>query len=64
MKGFPPEYVRGNRPTVLPGATRRRGPRRRRTSSAEDVLGERYDRGEITAEEYRQRLRVLQRKSD
>lgn len=40
---------------------RRRGPWRR-TGSAEDVLGERYARGEITAEEYRQRLGVLQRK--
>jgi len=40
---------------------RRRGPWHR-TSSADDVLAERYARGEITAEEYRQRLGVLQRK--
>jgi putative membrane protein len=41
---------------------RRRGPQWHRTSSAEDVLAERYARGEITADEYRQRLGVLQRK--
>lgn len=41
---------------------RGRGGRWHRTSSAEDVLAERYARGEITAEEYRQRLGVLQRK--
>jgi putative membrane protein len=41
---------------------RRRGGGWHRTSSAEEVLGERYARGEITAEEYRQRLGVLQRK--
>jgi putative membrane protein len=33
-----------------------------RTSSAEEVLGERYARGEISAEEYRQRREVLRRK--
>lgn len=33
-----------------------------RTSSAEDVLAERYAKGEISADEYRQRLGVLQRK--
>jgi putative membrane protein len=33
-----------------------------RTHSAEEVLGERYARGEITADEYRQRLGVLRRK--
>jgi putative membrane protein len=30
---------------------------------AEDILGERYARGEISADEYRQRLDVLRRKS-
>jgi putative membrane protein len=30
--------------------------------SAEEVLAERYAKGEISAEEYRQRLGVLQRK--
>jgi putative membrane protein len=39
----------------------RRGPWRG-TSSAEDVLAERYARGEIGADEYQQRLGVLQRK--
>jgi putative membrane protein len=34
------------------------------THSAEDVLAERYAKGEISAEEYRQRLGVLQRKGD
>jgi uncharacterized membrane protein len=32
------------------------------THSAEEVLAERYAKGEISAEEYRQRLGVLQRK--
>jgi putative membrane protein len=41
---------------------RRRGPAWHRTSSAEDILAERYARGEISVEEYRQRLDVLQRK--
>jgi putative membrane protein len=40
--------------------------RRRRdhwqTRSAEEILGERYARGEITADEYHQRLEVLRRK--
>lgn len=40
--------------------------RRRRdhwqTHSAEQVLAERYAKGEISADEYRQRLGVLQRK--
>ncbi|MGH2526768.1 MAG: SHOCT domain-containing protein [Actinomycetota bacterium] len=31
------------------------------THSAEEVLGERYAKGEITAEEYQQRLDVLRR---
>jgi len=31
------------------------------TRSAEEVLGERYAKGEITAEEYHQRLDVLRR---
>jgi uncharacterized membrane protein len=40
-----------------------RGRRARwRTDSAEEILGERYARGEITADEYRQRLGVLRRK--
>jgi putative membrane protein len=38
---------------------RRRGWRRDPSASAEAVLGERYARGEITEEEYRDRLRVL-----
>lgn len=33
-----------------------------RTHSAEEVLGERYAKGEISADEYRQRLGVLRRK--
>lgn len=33
-----------------------------RWSSAEEVLGERYARGEITADEYRDRIGVLRRK--
>ena len=33
-----------------------------RWSSAEDVLAERYAKGEISADEYHQRLGVLQRK--
>jgi putative membrane protein len=33
-----------------------------RWSSTEDVLAERYARGEISADEYRQRLGVLRRK--
>jgi putative membrane protein len=32
------------------------------THSAEEILAERYAKGEISAEEYRQRLGVLQRK--
>jgi putative membrane protein len=32
---------------------------RGRTQSAEEILGERYARGEITLEEYRQRREVL-----
>jgi putative membrane protein len=32
------------------------------TASAEEILGERYARGEISVEEYRQRLDVLRRK--
>jgi putative membrane protein len=34
----------------------------RRWNPAEDVLAERYARGEISAEEYHQRLGVLRRK--
>jgi putative membrane protein len=34
-----------------------------RTHSAETVLAERYAKGEISADEYRQRLDVLKRKS-
>jgi putative membrane protein len=41
---------------------RRRGHDWHATTSAEGVLAERYARGEITADEYRQRLGVLQRK--
>lgn len=41
---------------------RRRGPGWHHTTSAEGVLAERYARGEITADEYHQRLGVLQRK--
>jgi putative membrane protein len=41
--------------------------RRRRdhwqTQSAEEVLAERYAKGEISADEYRERLSVLQRKN-
>jgi putative membrane protein len=33
-----------------------------RGHSAEDVLAERYARGEITVEDYRERLRVLKEK--
>lgn len=33
-----------------------------RSASAEDVLAERYARGEISADEYRQRLAVLRTK--
>ena len=39
-----------------------RGGRRRRGDSAEATLGERFARGEITADEYRQRLAVLRGK--
>ena len=40
-----------------------RGRRERwHTHSAEQVLGERYAKGEITADEYQQRLNVLRRK--
>jgi putative membrane protein len=38
---------------------RRRGWRRDPSGSGEAVLGERYARGEITEDEYRERLRVL-----
>jgi putative membrane protein len=38
---------------------RRRGWRRDPSVSGEAVLGERYARGEITEDEYRERLRVL-----
>jgi putative membrane protein len=38
---------------------RRRSWRYGRSASGADVLAERYARGEITEEEYRQRLRVL-----
>jgi putative membrane protein len=38
---------------------RRRGWRHDPRSSGEAVLGERYARGEITEDEYRERLRVL-----
>jgi putative membrane protein len=34
-----------------------------RTQSAESVLAERYAKGEISADEYRQRLDVLKRKA-
>jgi len=37
----------------------RRGEKRGRTHSAEEILGERYARGEITVDEYRQRGEVL-----
>jgi putative membrane protein len=39
---------------------RRRGWRRDPSASGEAVLGERYARGEITEDEYRERLRVLE----
>jgi putative membrane protein len=42
----------------------RRGRDRWQTHSAEEVLAERYARGEISVDEYRQRLNVLQRKAD
>ena len=38
---------------------RRRGWRGFQSASGEAVLGERYARGEITEDEYRERLRVL-----
>jgi putative membrane protein len=41
----------------------RRGDGRGRARAAEEILGERYARGEITAEEYRQRRDVLRRRS-
>jgi putative membrane protein len=41
----------------------RRRDDRGRTNSAEEILGERYARGEITAEEYQQRREVLRRRS-
>jgi putative membrane protein len=37
----------------------RRRADRERTQSAEEILGERYARGEITVEEYRQRRQGL-----
>lgn len=37
----------------------RRGPREHRGHSAEDVLAERYARGEIAVDEYRERLSIL-----
>jgi uncharacterized membrane protein len=37
----------------------RRRDERERGHSADEILGERYARGEITAEEYRQRREVL-----
>ena len=40
----------------------RRGYASHRGHSAEDVLAERYARGEITVEEYRERLSVLKEK--
>lgn len=40
----------------------RRGRPGWRTGSAEEVLGERYAKGEISADEYRERLGVLRRK--
>jgi putative membrane protein len=50
---------------VLVGAwfLARRRDDRGRTHSAEEILGERYARGEITAEEYGQRREVLRRRS-
>lgn len=41
---------------------RRRGPRLRGGPTAEDVLAERYAKGEIDADEYQQRLGVLDRR--
>ena len=41
----------------------RRGSLHRHTGSGEDVLAERYARGEITEEEYRQRASVLRGKT-
>jgi putative membrane protein len=40
----------------------RRRPDRWQIHSAEEILGERYAKGEISADEYRQRLSVLQHK--
>jgi putative membrane protein len=40
----------------------RRRDDRGRTQSAEEILGERYARGEISAEEFSQRRAVLRRK--
>ena len=39
-----------------------RGGWRHRTDMAEEILGERYAKGEISDDEYRQRLAVLRRK--
>ena len=41
------------------GVTGSGGPASRRPSRAEELLGERYARGELTTEEYQERLRVL-----
>ena len=44
------------------GLLRRRGRHWHHGHTAEDVLAERYARGEITPEEYQQRLAVLRRR--
>jgi putative membrane protein len=41
----------------------RRRPEHWQTHSAEEILGERYAKGEISADEYRQRLGVLRRRN-
>jgi putative membrane protein len=46
------------------GGWRRRDDHSHGPPSAEAVLGERFARGEITADEYRERLGVLRRKED
>ena len=40
-----------------------RGGRRRQAHGAQDVLAERYARGEISVEEYRERLSVLRERT-
>jgi putative membrane protein len=48
---------------VFPDWQDRVGLNRRREDSAEEILRQRFARGEIDAEEYEQRLRVLREES-